>query len=1100
MDSAVAPALGEDLNTFIQDLTGDGWQVIQREVSRSSSVSAVREVIRSEYYADPAQVRAVILLGHIPVPYSGAISPDLHPTHFGAWPADVYYADVDGIWTDHSVDVTSAGNDRNHNVPGDGKFDQSTPPSEVELEIGRIDFHDLPSFQPRDEVDLLRAYLRKNHRFRHRQFTLPRRGLVRDNFGDIAGDAPAVDAWRYFPAFFGPDRIVEAGQNAFFSTLSSEAFLWSYACGGGDYKSLDAVGSSGDFAAQNPRTSFLILHGSYFGDWDNTDNLLRAAAASGDYALASIWSGLPHWFMHPMALGETIGYTTRLAQNNRTTYQSNRNFSAAEVHISLIGDPTLRMFPVIPPANLTASVGSQVNLAWQASSDNSISGYHVYHGSDILGPYQRLTASPVVGTSYSHNIGSGIHFYMVRAIKLETTGSGTFYNPSQGIFLQVNKDSGGETPVVTITLEDEQAGEFGPDSGSFRISRTPVSSGSLQVQLSIGGTAGNGTDYESIPPYVTIPGGSASALMQIHPRADALDESTETVSLAIVPGSNYTVGSPAAASLEIADYQPNSRPTISEISDTATGKNLPTSEILFTIGDAQTAPGNLSVRATSANQILFPDDNLHLGGSGPDRTLVATPAEDELGIGKITLIVSDGMLEATRVFNIAVTNFNSPPIIEELELDLEEDTVLPITLAATDPEGATLTFTVATPPEFGRLDGSAPSLTYTPDTNYAGPDSFTVEVSDGEKAASAKMTLHVLPRNDPPYALPQSIILQENTPQLIQLTAQDPDSKNLVFSVTTGPSHGVLVGTPPEITYEPDSHYHGEDVFTFSVSDGESTSQAETISLTIAAIDDPPGILAPPDILIRKNSSTALLPIVLSDSDTPADNLVLTAASLSPGILPNTNLVLSGSGEDRFVSATPTADRTGIALVELRASDGTSTATAEFRIVVTNTPPSALDDELQIPPGVVRVSPETLLQNDQDPDGDELTIVRVESATQEGGLVSLAMGSIYYTPPAGGPVPDQFAYTIEDSSGAQASGFVALLPLEKPVFTQILKVPTGILLRFAGPPDQPVRIEATSNTTAWDSLAELTTDENGMGDYLDASPASIIRIYRIEQP
>ena len=53
---------------------------------------------------------------------------------------------------------------------------------------------------------------------------------------------------------------------------------------------------------------------------------------------------------------------------------------------------------------------------------------------------------------------------------------------------------------------------------------------------------------------------------------------------------------------------------------------------------------------------------------------------------------------------------------------------------------------------------------------------------------------------------------------------------------------------------------------------------------------------------------------------------------------------------------------------------------------------------------------------------------------------------------------------------------------------------------FAGPPDQPVRIEATSNTTAWDSLAELTTDENGMGDYLDASPASIIRIYRIEQP
>jgi hypothetical protein len=43
--------------------------------------------------------------------------------------ADVYYADLDGTWTDASVNNTSASSPRNHNVRGDGKFDQSKVPS-----------------------------------------------------------------------------------------------------------------------------------------------------------------------------------------------------------------------------------------------------------------------------------------------------------------------------------------------------------------------------------------------------------------------------------------------------------------------------------------------------------------------------------------------------------------------------------------------------------------------------------------------------------------------------------------------------------------------------------------------------------------------------------------------------------------------------------------------------------------------------------------------------------------------------------------------------------------------------------------------------------
>ena len=98
------------------------------------------------YNLDPIYAEAVFLFGHIPVPYSGNIGPDGHSNHIGAWPADVFYADVDGSWTDVSVNNVSASQERNHNVPGDGKFDQSVIASDLELMIGRVDFHNMPTF------------------------------------------------------------------------------------------------------------------------------------------------------------------------------------------------------------------------------------------------------------------------------------------------------------------------------------------------------------------------------------------------------------------------------------------------------------------------------------------------------------------------------------------------------------------------------------------------------------------------------------------------------------------------------------------------------------------------------------------------------------------------------------------------------------------------------------------------------------------------------------------------------------------------------------------------------------------------------------------
>jgi hypothetical protein len=77
---------------------------------------------------------------------SGNICPDGHPDHYGAWPSDGYYADLDGSWTDVSVNNSASGKDKNQQYSADGKFDQSTFPTSVDLQMGRFDMRNLPLY------------------------------------------------------------------------------------------------------------------------------------------------------------------------------------------------------------------------------------------------------------------------------------------------------------------------------------------------------------------------------------------------------------------------------------------------------------------------------------------------------------------------------------------------------------------------------------------------------------------------------------------------------------------------------------------------------------------------------------------------------------------------------------------------------------------------------------------------------------------------------------------------------------------------------------------------------------------------------------------
>src|SRR5437879_3593285 len=117
VDRTYAKELTNELARLQQDLVGDGWTVRRLDVARNDSVIEVKARIKAEYNADPANVKAVFLFGHVPVAYSGDIVPDGHaPDHQGAWPCDGFYGDMDGVWTDERVNNTSAADARNRNV------------------------------------------------------------------------------------------------------------------------------------------------------------------------------------------------------------------------------------------------------------------------------------------------------------------------------------------------------------------------------------------------------------------------------------------------------------------------------------------------------------------------------------------------------------------------------------------------------------------------------------------------------------------------------------------------------------------------------------------------------------------------------------------------------------------------------------------------------------------------------------------------------------------------------------------------------------------------------------------------------------------------
>ena len=432
-----------------------------------------------------------------------------------------------------------------------------------------------------------------------------------------------------------------------------------------------------------------------------------------------------------------------------------------------------------------------------------------------------------------------------------------------------------------------------------------------------------------------------------------------------------------------------------------------------------------------------------LSGTAPNLTY--RPGTNFFGSDSFTFRVSDGMTNsATAIVSITVTAVNDPPVVSGSSVTTAKNTPVVITLTGSDVDGDALTYAVVTQPAHGTLSGQPPNLTYTPQPNYNGPDSFTFKANDGTVDSSvAAMSITVTAINSAPLASGTSVTTSENTPANFLLSASDPDGDALIYTVVTAPTHGSLSGAAPNLMYQPNTNYNGVDSFTFQVSDGVTNSSTATVSITVTRVNDAPVANATSLTTVENTAKS----ITLSGSDVDGDALTY-AVVTQPA-----HGTLSGTAPN--LTYTPAANYNGADSFTFKVNDGaidSGAATVAVTVSAVNSPPVA--DNATVT--TKQNNPVNILLSGSDPDGDTLTYTVVRNP-RHGSLIGQAP-NLAYAPQANYLGSDNFTFRVNDGTvnSALATISITIVSNSPPVavsaaVTTAANTPVNIFLSGSDP-------------------------------------------------
>ena len=233
-------------------------------------------------------------------------------------------------------------------------------------------------------------------------------------------------------------------------------------------------------------------------------------------------------------------------------------------------------------------------------------------------------------------------------------------------------------------------------------------------------------------------------------------------------------------------------------------------------------------------------------------TVTYTPNPGFSGTDSFTYKATDGQGVSSNIATVTITvnatQNNQPPTANNLNIQTNTGTPIPITLTGTDPiPGDTLKFSVVANPQHGTLTApTTNSVTYTPNTGFSGPDSFTYKATTkngraggvDSNIATVTMTVNAPPPPPPPTADNKTIQTNAGTSVGITLTGTDTIPNDVLkFSVIGNPQHGNLTNpTSNTVTYTPNTGFSGPDSFTYKATDGQGvSSNIATVTITVNA-------------------------------------------------------------------------------------------------------------------------------------------------------------------------------------------------------------------------------------------------------------------------
>ena len=418
-------------------------------------------------------------------------------------------------------------------------------------------------------------------------------------------------------------------------------------------------------------------------------------------------------------------------------------------------------------------------------------------------------------------------------------------------------------------------------------------------------------------------------------------------------------------------------------------------------------------------------------------TFTYTPNADFFGTDSFTYAADDGSLASgPATVTIHVNPINDAPVADDDAYSLNENTPLSVPAPGvlgndSDIDGDSLTAVLQSGPLNGALALNADgSFSYTPSVDYLGTDTFTYVANDGSAQSSvATVTLTIHEFNATPEAADDTYTVDEDTPLSVPAPGVlgndtdgegDPLTAVLVGDVTSGVLN---LNADGSIAYTPAADFNGTDSFTYAANDGNSQSTPVTVTITVNPANDAPVAGGDAYILDEDMALTVPAPGVLgNDSDADGDTLVLQVVTLPA----RGQVTLNADGSFTY---SPEPDYSGADSFIYSIDDGVEepvTAMVSLTISGVNDAPVAVGDAYAVDEDTaLDVSTGSVLENDSDADGDQLTVLLV-SDVANGTLVLASDGTFAYTPDAEFSGTDTFTYAAEDGNGGSDSATVAI--------------------------------------------------------------------------